>query len=244
MQMKYKGKRLGLLLPASNSTMEKELMQYLPKGVSLHVSRMHVGKVTADELLAMSKQASQSGKLLAECKPDLILYGCTSGSFILGKGFDLNLEKDITEATNVPAITTSHAVLNLLDRFGIRKVAVGTPYIDEVNQRLHGFLQDNGYSVVKMKGLGYENNLDIGNLSPWDAISLAQDIDSNEADGMFLSCTNMSTIEALPAMWELFKKPVISSNYASLLEALRLLGYPAKSWLGMEMGEELIRRCY
>lgn len=241
--MTIQGKRLGLLLPASNSTMEKEFSCYLPKVVSLHVSRMHVGKVTADELLAMSKEAPQAGALLAECKPDLILYGCTSGSFILGKGFDLNLEKDIVEATGIPALTTSHAVLSLLNRLGIHKVAVGTPYVDEVNQRLRGFLITNGFEIVKMKGLAYENNLDIGNLSPWNAIGLAKQIDCAEADGIFLSCTNMTTIEALPAMWEIFNKPVISSNYASLIEALRFLGYPSSSWLGNETEEELIRGC-
>ncbi len=240
--MKKTGKRLGLLLPASNSTMEKELAAYLPQGISLHVSRMHVGDVTPEELLAMASYAPEAANLLAECKPDLLLYGCTSGSFILGKGFDLDLEEDINKKTGLPVITTSHAVLEILKLYGIKRVAVGTPYSDEVNMRLESFLTDNGFTVVAITGLGYTDNIEIGCLSPWEAIHLAERIDCEEAEAIFLSCTNMQTLESLSLMNNLFKKPVISSNYASLLWSIYMLGYPIKSWLNIDIREELLRR--
>jgi maleate isomerase len=242
--MEKVGKRIGLLLPASNSTMEKELARYLPSGVSLHVNRMHVGEVNPEELLAMSKMAPDTAKLLAECKPDLLLYGCTSGSFILGKGFDVELEENITKATGLPVITTSRAVLELFASYGIKKIAVGTPYIDSVNERMEGFLTDNGIEVVKMTGLGLLDNTDIGRLTPWDAMKLAEEADHEDADAVFLSCTNMQTLESLSAMSALLGKPVLSSNYASLLQCIQMLGYPKESWLGVDLKEELLRRYF
>lgn len=238
----HSGKRLGLLLPASNSTMEKELAQYLPRGISLHTSRMHVGKVTAQELVAMSKEAPEAAKKLSECEPDLFLYGCTSGSSVLGKGFDMAIEQEVEKATGIPCITTSHAVLNLLQSYGITKIAVGTPYIDDVNARMKLFFGDNGVDVVNMKGLGYEDNLDIGRLSPWQAIDFAKEVDCEEAQCVFLFCTNMQTLETLSAISSLLGKPAFSSNYASLAEAVKLLGYPMQSWLGVDMREDLLRR--
>lgn len=242
--MEKNGKRLGLLLPASNSTMEKELQQYLPTGVSLHVSRMHVGEVNPEELLAMSKEAPETAKLLAECQPDLLLYGCTSGSFILGKGFDIELEENINKATGIPVITTSGAVLELFASYGIKRIAVGTPYIDSVNERLVSFLTDNGYDVVSMVGLGHTDNTNIGRLTPWDAMQLAEKANRDDADAVFLSCTNMQTLESLSAMSALLGKPVLSSNYASLLQSIQMLGYPKESWLGVDLKEELLRRYF
>ena len=235
-------KRLGLLLPASNTTMEKELMAYLPNGIGLHTARMRIGPVTKDELIKMSKEAPKIAEAVNDCEPDVILYGCTSGSFILGKGFDVKLEKEITAITGVPTITTSHAVLNTAKRLGLKKVAIGTPYAEEVNKPMHGFFTDNGLEIVKMRGLGYLDNLEIGRLSPWEAVELVKSIDSDEAEGIFLSCTNMQTMEALVGMWEMFNKPIISSNFASMIEAVRMLDYPDSNWLGMNLGETLLRR--
>jgi maleate isomerase len=235
-------KRLGLLLPASNTTMERELMSYLPAGVGLHTARMRIGPVTKDELIKMSKEAPIIAEAINDCKPDILLYGCTSGSFILGKGFDVKLEEEITAVTGVPTITTSHAVLNTANRLGLKKVAIGTPYAEEVNKPMRQFFTDNGLEITNFRGLGHLDNLDIGRLSPWEAVELVKSIDSDEAEGIFLSCTNMQTMEALVGMWELFKKPIISSNFASMLEVVRMLGYPDNNWLGMDLGEQLLRR--
>jgi len=76
--------RIGLIVPSSNTTMEMELYRVLPNGISLHTSRMPLTGVTKEELIKMNVLAVESAKLLKDAKVDLILYGCTSGSFIGG----------------------------------------------------------------------------------------------------------------------------------------------------------------
>lgn len=51
--------RLGLIVPSSNTTMEMELHNYLPEGVSLHTSRMPLRNVTEEELVKMSSLAGE-----------------------------------------------------------------------------------------------------------------------------------------------------------------------------------------
>lgn len=62
----------------------------------------------------MDENSPEHASLLADVKPEVIIYGCTSGSFIEGKGYDQKLEKKIYDKTKVPTITTSHAVIDCL----------------------------------------------------------------------------------------------------------------------------------
>lgn len=76
--------RLGLIVPSSNTTMEMELHEALPEGVSLHTARVPLRNVTEEELVKMNTLAVEAAKLLRDAGVEMMLYGCTSGSFIGG----------------------------------------------------------------------------------------------------------------------------------------------------------------
>lgn len=218
-------KRLGLLVPSSNTSMEYEFARYMPRGVTLHTSRMPIApEVTESSLLAMSAASVDHARLLADCRADVILYGCTSGSFIKGKGFDARIAQDIEQATGIRATSTSHCVLEALSHVGVKKLAVYTPYIEEVNRRAQTFLQDNGFEVTALYGMGLLDNLDIGRVEPGDILKMVLDHDRCSAEAVFISCTNLRTIEIIAPLSRVLGIPVISSNQASLWGALRLLG--------------------
>ncbi len=219
-----KRRKLGLVLPSSNTTMELEFTRYLPARVSLHVARMPITEVTAEGLSEMSEWAVEAARLLRDAGVDLLLYGCTSGSFIKGLGFDLALQERMEKATGIKAMTTSRAVLDVLSKLGAKRVAVGTPYLEEVNTRLKGFLEGNGFEVATMRGLNILRNVDIGNLEPADAFRLGLEVASAPSEVIFLSCTNFRTFEALSPLTRVVGRPVISSNQASMYAALKALG--------------------
>jgi maleate isomerase len=100
---------------------------------------------------------------------------------------------------------------------------LATPYIAEVTDREIDFLQKSGFEIVNTQSLNIKENLKIGKLTPNDAITLARNADSNLADAVFISCTNFLTFQAIPTLeWQL-KKPVVSSNSATLWASLRAL---------------------
>ena len=103
------------------------------------------------------------------------------------------------------------------------KVAVATPYIDEVNEKEREFLEANGFQVVNIKGLQIEENLEIGRQPPEVAYRLAKDVDRPEAEAVFISCTNFRTIEVIAALEADLGKPVLSSNTATLWASLKSL---------------------
>ncbi|NJE02667.1 aspartate/glutamate racemase family protein [Thermococcus sp. MV11] len=213
--------RLGLIVPSSNTTMEMELHSVLPEGVSLHTARVPLRNVTEEELIKMNALAVESARLLRDAGVELVLYGCTSGSFIGGKDYEKELEAQIEEEVNVPVVSTSTAVVEALKILDAQSVLVVTPYTDEINQREREFLEANDFEVLDIRGLGLEDNQAIGNLEPYEAYRLAKASFLDEADAVFISCTNLRTFEIIETLEEDLGVPVVTSNQASLWLALR-----------------------
>ncbi len=225
--------RLGLIVPSSNTTMEMELHEALPEGVSLHTARVPLKNVTEEELVKMNALAVEAAKLLRDAGVEMILYGCTSGSFIGGKDYEKKLEAKIEEEVNVPVVSTSTAVVEALKILDARDVLVITPYTEEINSREREFLEANGFNVLDIRGLGIEDNTQIGKLEPYEAYRLAKASFMDEADAIFISCTNLRTFEIIEPLEEDLGIPVVTSNQASLWLALREMDVMERiPWLG------------
>ncbi|MEM2893251.1 MAG: aspartate/glutamate racemase family protein [Candidatus Bathyarchaeia archaeon] len=217
--------RLGLIVPSSNTTMEPEFYRMLPQGSSVHTARLKLGEVTVEGLARMEERVEEEAEKLADASVDIIGYGCTSGSLLRGKGHEELIEERIRRASGVPAVATAGAVVRALRALRVRRVAVATPYIDEINLLEESFLSQHGFKVVDMVGLGLKDNLMIGRLGRGDVERLVERLRLEEADGIFISCTNLPTAELIGELEGKHKRPVISSNTATLWAMLRVYGH-------------------
>ena len=86
--------RIGLILPSSNAVMEPEFYRSIPPGVAVYTTRVPLQGPVESELIKMEKKSEEAARLISDCSPDLIIYGCTSGSFVKGKEFDRHLGID------------------------------------------------------------------------------------------------------------------------------------------------------
>ena len=81
--------RIGLIVPATNSTAEPDFAMVTPKNVSIHSQRMwNVNELTVQVMEDMNSDAEQAARYLAQAKVDFIVYACTTGSFFKGRGYD------------------------------------------------------------------------------------------------------------------------------------------------------------
>jgi len=219
--------RVGLIVPSSNTTMEPEFWRMAPEGVSIHTTRLKLVEVTPEALKQMAFEAIRAAEELATAEVNVIVYGCTTGSLLEGIEWEEKIRREIEKKVNVKTITTAQAVIEALHTLGVKKVAVVTPYIEELNAREKKFLEDNGFAVIRIKGLGIVKNTDIGRLPPWVAYRLAKEVAkeaSSSIDSIFISCTNFRTIEVIEVLETELQLPVISSNTASMWLALRTIG--------------------
>lgn len=217
--------KIGLIVPSRNVVMEPEFNHLVPPGVSVHTSRMFrtvpdVAVATQAEMMGYAEEAAQ---LVAAARVNVIILGCTSATFIGGTGNDEEINCQLTEKTGVPAITTSSAVVEALHALAVRKITIVTPYIAEVNEREQCFLEGYGFSVLAIGGFGLRSTYDIAAIQPSEIVRYAKSFDRPEGEALFLSCTNLRGTEAVEKLERELKKPVISSNQASLWLALKRL---------------------
>jgi maleate isomerase len=212
--------RIGLLVPSSNTAMEPDLYKMIPKGITVHTAHMGLEKVTSNGLKEMSKDAMKASKLLESADVDIIVFGCTSGSLVGGVEWEKKLVERIMDNTGIPTITTGCAVVDAIKIMGGKRLGVATPYTNELNMLEKIFLKAYGFEILKIKGLGLVNNLEIGKTSEETILRLVNEIEKN-SDLIFISCTNLPTISLIDKLEQMYNKPVVTSNQASMWAALR-----------------------
>ena len=214
-------KRIGVILPCSNNVLEPDFYQLAPKNVTIHAARMWFSAGTPSALERMNEEAGNCARYLAKACVDVMVYGCTAGSFFGGPGHDQRLLQYISEVSGVPAVATATAVVKALKVVGLKRISVASPYTDELNQKLKVFLRRNDFEVLNVVGQQLKA---AGAQSPETIYEFSKKAFHPEADGMFLSCTAWRALEIVDRLERDLGKPVLTSNQATIWAALRALG--------------------
>lgn len=216
--------RFGVIVPSSNTAVEHEFSAFVPEGVSVHASRMPLESVTADALDAMSDRAAECAELLSHADVDAVAYACTTGSLLHGPGFDRELEEELSAAISGPAVATALSVDRALETLGAERIAIFTPYNEELNEREREYFESAGYEVASIHGRGIEDNTAIGALTSENAYQQVRATDgANEIDAVFISCTNYRTFPAIEPLENDLGLPVVTSNGATLWDLCRVV---------------------
>jgi maleate cis-trans isomerase len=144
------------------------------------------------------------------------------------RGFEgeRSLVAKLEETTGIPAVTMARAAVEALRVLGVRRVAVANPYTEGSNKWVRAFLEAYGIEVVALRGMEIADSWSIAQLAPSVALDLGREVleQANNAEGLFLSCGNLRTIEILDQLEQETGRPVVSSNQAMLWYALKVLG--------------------
>jgi len=206
--------------------MEREfsaMLQHAEADITLHTARMPLQQTTIDTLIGMRSTADAAAERLAHADVDIICYGCTSGSLIQGLEFARSISQELQVKTGIPTVTTSEAVLAACQHLGLTSLSVMTPYTDDINQKEVAFFKSVGIHVLSITGLGLFKNLEIGRQVPAHLIPLVHKTHVPNADGVFISCTDLRTLEIIQLLEEQLQVPVFSSNIASFFGVLKTL---------------------
>lgn len=216
--------RIGMLLPSVNQAAEPQIGALLPEGVSLHTTRMKLTSSREEHVREMISDVERSATLLADADVDLIVFHCTAAS-MFAPGFDDAIIDRIGNATGRNATSTSKACLGAFEAFGVRRITLTTPYIQETNDREVAFLESHGIEVLSETGMGIAGDgaaMLAVEPEEWRRRVNAQD--EPGSDAAFISCTAVRAIEAIESVEADIGKPAVTSNQAMLWHALRLLG--------------------
>lgn len=221
---------IGLVAPY-DLVLDREYWSWLPEAASLYITRTHSLHLPVSVEMARAVGDSdavwRAASDLRTAEPEVVVYACSSGSFVRGLAGERSLCEAIRDAGARRAVTTSGALIEALDALGVERLSVGTPYDSEVSQRLSDFLEEAGREIVSGAFLGLTG--DIFRVRRETVMSLAMAADSPESDAIFLSCTNLRTLDVLEEATQRLGKPVLSANQVTMWAALRAAGL-ADGW--------------
>ena len=123
----------------------------------------------------------------------------------------------MSRITGAPTITIMGAVVDELNRRGVKKVAVLTPYSEEVNETIQSSLESSGFEVTHMNGMNVAGAFAIADITPEQIVEYArEEMRGVEADCLFVSCANLRSVEVLEGLQAAAGRPVVTSNQAVL----------------------------
>lgn len=224
------GARIGVLVPFTNTNLEPDLAMLCPAGATLHFARL--GGYDAEEVPDDVQMAGLGAadlteplRLIEGVRPDVILYGCTSATLTHGRDFDRRLAAEIAARSGARSVTAAGALVYGLGRLGVSRVGFASPYVGAINDLAVAFLAGAGIETVVRADVGRAlDNWEQGALMPDEVASLALRADLPEVEALVLSCTDMRSVEAVPAIEKETGKPVVCSNQAMMRQAADLLG--------------------
>ena len=219
--------RIGLLVPSVNTVVEPEGCALLPEGFSVYATRMRNSRSDADDMAQMCAHVDRGVDELLSANVDVIAFACTAGSFFEGTDGEETLRERLRGGSRIEAVTTAGAVAGALHALDAQRVSMVTPYIPELNDLEVKFLEGWGFDVVSQAGMGILTAFDIGVVPLAETYRFAREHVAAGADALFISCTNLRTMDVIQALEEDLGIPVVTSNQATYWQCLRALGHTA-----------------
>jgi maleate isomerase len=218
--------KIGRISPSPETVGCEEWRRALPDGVCLVETRTLLHEVTMAGLAETVKQVERAALELASAEVDVILQAGTAIAFFRGFGHDQELSRRITGATGIKATTSLTSVVEALRILGIQRPAIATSYLADIDARLVDVLRQSGFEVAGIRGMGIKRSIDMGKVMPDETYRLARDVahSAPNPDGIFISCGNLRSFEAIERLEADTGLPVVTSNQAGLWQTLRMIG--------------------
>lgn len=220
--------KLGLIVPPTNTVNEAEWSRMMPAGVTFHTHRMplHPDTTSEEGKRGLMRDLDQAFCMLKQSRVDAIAYACTAGSMINPVQ---SLPDALSERNGVRAVTTSAAIVAALKELGVTRLSVATPYAERLNEHETHFLEENGFEVLRLIGLG------IGANGPSEYIRIAETPLTQVAgharaayvpgsDALLITCTDFPTLPLIEQLENELGVPVVTSNQATFWAMLRAAG--------------------
>ena len=207
------GPNLGLIVLQSDETIERDMRRLLPAQTPLYISRVPSdAHVTADSLRTMANHLTDAAGLFPRGLGFATIgYGCTSGTSQIGI-------PEIARLTHAGANTQTvtqpvSALLAACAHLGLTRLGFLSPYIEPVSKHLRDILAQNGIATPAFGSFDEACEAKVVRIDTPSIIDAASQIAAqSDIQALFLSCTNLRTLDAIPKLERTLGIPVLSSN--------------------------------
>lgn len=221
-------KRIGLIVPSTNTTAEPDFRLAAPRDVTVHAHRMWLDAATSGDIIdRMNSDVEKGAKYLYTANVDLIVYCCTTGSFYKGRGYDQEMMDMMEKIAEAPAVATAPAAVDALTHFGVKNISIASPYGEWQNGRVRAYYTEAGFNVLNVEGEPVavaSGNAGICDQPPESVLEFSTGVCRPEAEALFCSCTAWRSMEVVAELEARLARPVVSANQATVWAAFKKLG--------------------
>lgn len=233
---------LGLIVPPASGAVPSDAARLYGDRVRFIARGLGLGEISPSGFNTVIDTVLDKARELRDAGAQAISLMGTSISFYRGAAFTEELRQAMQAATGLPCTTMSHAIVAALRTLGIRRVAVATSYIDELNDRLVDYLSGAGFEVTAIRGLSIKGVDAVGTVPLQTLIDLATSVyrERAGADGIFISCGGLLTLDVIPALEASLGIPAASSSPAGFWDVMKTAGLaPGSAGFGRLFSLEL-----
>jgi maleate isomerase len=219
--------RVGFLSPGIvDETLSGQFYRMAPPGVTLVRTSLELKDVTIDEVNAALAKAERAAAELGKYRPDCIVFGGSPTVAVPGHGSDKIIVEKIERASGRRAFAAQAAAIEALQKYGAKKLALATPFPDNVNALVKDFLEKSGFEVLSIRGSGVDY-VDLS-LTPLQASwELGKRVfeEARRADALYFPGAPQPCVDIIEPLEKELGTFVISSLQASLWKALQIIRY-------------------
>jgi arylmalonate decarboxylase len=224
-------RKLGLIFPPAGRGVPEEGLAMYGDRIEFIAEGLGLETMTPEGYDSVVDRIGPAGEKLAARGAEAVVLMGTSLSFYKGQAFNATLTRRLHEATGLPSVTMSTAVIDGLKAVGARRVVAATAYNNEVNSRLRAFLTEHGFEVLAVKGLGIEAIADLSSVTQPQLVDFGAGVFGSvaQADSILMSCGGLRTLEVLEPLERRCKAPAVSSTPHALFAGAKLLGFDGRT---------------
>jgi len=217
--------RIGHVAPSRGDTLVYEFYRMFPEGFMILNTTGTVRQLVDDDFEKQLGRIEEAVQDLVENNCDSIIFSGSPLFTRLPFGSDRELGKKLTEKFGVPVAAGLTAEVEALKALNFQKLVVGTPYPEELNQRLKRHLEASGFEVLQIAGYGVQKNAQLTDLPVHASYKIAKRLyaKARGADGIFIACPRWPTIADVAILEEEIGKPVITSSLACIWYAMKMI---------------------
>lgn len=221
----------GVIVPSTNTAVEDEYYRFRAPGVSFHAGRILIRNAVLDSdedmenfLADLRGEIGAAVESVLTCRPDSLIMGMSAETFWGGVEGNAEFERWIKEMSGLDVVTGASATHTALQRLGVRRIGVITPYQPVADEQVRAYFTELGYEVHAVHGLKCGSATSIAEVTPEEIRAAFAKVDGPGVEALVQAGTNLPVIGVAAALEEELNKPVVPINAASLWHAYRTHG--------------------
>ena len=237
------GPPMGLIVLQTDERIEADFARLIPPGVRLHITRVpSAPDVTPESLATMEAHIAATASLLPGAVDfDVIGYGCTSGTAQIGAARVHDLVQQGTGNRTGMVSDPLTALIAACADLGLRRLAFLSPYVESVSDRLRGCLRAQGIETPVFGSFDEAEESRVVRIAPRSIADAARELArQGGVDAIFLSCTNLNTLEVIDPVQKATGLPVLSSNLVLAWHMCRQASVRPVKGIGLVSGGKML----